>query len=316
MTVIALLAVMVLYPVPGTSSLIIPLNKRCCPQNQTLSPDPGQHLTCVNIEEKLNGSVEHPVIQNCSQRMVVEEVGISFNFSLSPEDTCYENITTSSGESRIISVTCSQGLGFLEPRFLLNLFTGAGVISLFSLLIIFIVYWYVPDFNTLHGRIVLSNVFSITCVNIFFLTVYNVSPGRVLCTIIGYFGYYFTISMFCWMTIMCFDLSYTLLEGCPPLTHSMHCARFTSYSVVGWGLGMMLMLVMIILQLTLPVESDFNPDVGDQICFISEENNKQLFLFHLPILVNMIFNISIFISIIILLKKTNIKTKQARSSIR
>jgi len=317
---IALIALMILYPNSGTSTLIIPLNKRCCPQNYTLNTDQDPGIICTNMEEKLNGSnyhpMEHPALQKCSQRRTVKEVMISFNFSVSGENTCFENITTSSGVSKIISVTCSQGYEFLEQRFLLNIFTGAGVISLFSLLIIFIVYWYVPDFNTLHGRIVLSNVLSITCVNIFFLTVYNINPRRIFCTIIGYFGYYSTISMFCWMTIMCFDLFYTLFKGFSPNTRSMHCARFTSYSVVGWGLGLLLMLMLITLQKTLPLESDFNPDVGGKFCFISDENNKQLFIFHLPILVNMVFNISMFISIIILLKKSNMKTKEARDSIR
>ena len=145
---------MVLYPNSGT--LIIPQNNRCCPQNYTLSPDQDPEMICINIKEELNGSnyrpMEHPALQNCSQRMVVQEVMINLNFSINAENSCFEKFIASSGVSRIINVTCSQELNFLEPRFLLNLFTGAGVLSLFSLFIIFIVYWYVPDFNSIMWR--------------------------------------------------------------------------------------------------------------------------------------------------------------------
>ena len=121
--------------------------------------------------------------------------------------------------------------------------------------------------------------------------------------------------MFSWMTIMCFDLSYTLIWSDLSLPdHSALSIRFVAYSLLGWGSGIVLMMGLLLLQLNIPAESDFNPMIGDQICFISRKGFKLLYLFHLPILIFMVFNISIFILIIIFLSRAKTKTKEARAS--
>ena len=147
----------------------------------------------------------------------------------------------------------------------------------------------------------------------FLITVYNGSDilNELLCTIIGYFGYFSSISMFCWMTIMCFDLSYALLQdGYSPPSLSDPRTRFASYSIFGWGSGIFLTAGLIVLQQTFSAESDFNPRIGNEICFISTEGNKLLYLFHLPIFITLLLNISIFVIIIIFL--TNQKSKQGK----
>ena len=126
---------------------------------------------------------------------------------------------------------------------------------------------------------------------------------------IGYFGYFSSISMFCWMTVMCFDLSYTLLQvGYSPPHLSDPSTRFASFSIFGWGSGIFLTAGLIVLKHTFSVESDFNPGIGEDACFISTEGNKLLNLFHLPILLTLLFNMSIF-TIIIFLTKSKIRTR-------
>ena len=163
----------------------------------------------------------------------------------------------------------------------------------------------------------LSNVISIALSTIFLLTVYNAELDQLLCKIIGYFGYFFSISMFCWMTVMCYDLCSTLLrEEFPPQLRSSQHIRFVSYSLIGWGSGVFLTAGLLLLQQITPPGSDFNPGIGDQTCFISMEGNKLLYLFHLPILIMMLMNITFFVIIIIFLTTAAIKTKEARVSIR
>ena len=234
------------------------------------------------------------------------------NFSLVHQDTplCLMNMSSN------FSIQCPT-----DPDLELHLhvYTAAGVVSLLSLFIIFIVYWYVPDFKTLHGKIVQSNVISMALVTIFLIIVYNGSHilNDLLCTFIGYFGYFSSISMFCWTTVMCFDLSYTLLQdGYSPPSLSDRCTRFASYSIFGWGSGIFLTAGLIVLQQTCSAESDFNPWIGDEICFISTKGNKLLYLFHLPIFITLLLNISIFVIIIIFLTKSEIKTREATATIR
>ena len=261
----------------------------------------------------------HPGLENCSQNLEVVEVMDGWNSSSRDLDTphfCVENITSVSGASqhtRMVIVRCPAYPGWLAHSDVTTVFTGAGVVSLLSLLVIFIVYWFVPEFNSLHGRIVLSNVISIAFLTTFLITVFNADLNKFLCKIIGYFGYFSSISMFCWMTIMCIDLCSTFLrEEFSP--HSSRHIRFMSYSLVGWGSGIILALGIFILQQILPPGSDFNAGIGDQSCFISTQGNKFLFLFHLPILIMMLINISFFVIIIIFLTAAQIKTKEARVS--
>ena len=64
-----------------------------------------------------------------------------------------------------------------------------------------------PELDSLHGKIVLSNVLSIFLLTVYLVVAYNSSalPGP-LCSILGYSGYFLTLAMFTWMTIMSFDL--------------------------------------------------------------------------------------------------------------
>ena len=64
----------------------------------------------------------------------------------------------------------------------------------------------------------------------------------------------------------------------------------------------------------LPPSSDLNAEIGNQMCFISTNGNKFLYLFHLPILIMMMLNISFFTTIIIFITKSNHTANFARSS--
>ena len=84
---------------------------------------------------------------------------------------CLENITS---EDIRMSYGCGQSLDWFSDDFVNVMFTIFGVVSLVSLSIVFIVYWVIPEFNSLHGKIVLSNVVSIAFLTSFILIVYNV----------------------------------------------------------------------------------------------------------------------------------------------
>ena len=201
--------------------------------------------------------------------------------------------------------------GFLSTNIDM-IFTICGVISLISLFIVFIVYSVIPDFHSLHGKIVLSNVVSAGLVSSFLLIVFNVKEYVLyLCECIGYFGYFSSMSMFSWMTIMCYDLSSTLLQNTVQRNTS-HGTRFLVYSVCGWGLAFILTTTLLVQEQLLPPDSDFNPDIGNQTCFISPEGNKFLYLFHLPILIMMMVNIYFFTTIIATLSKSHRQTRSMR----
>ena len=60
---------------------------------------------------------------------------------------------------------------------------------------------------------------------------YNILSAGVT---IGYIGYFLTMSMFCWMTIMSFDLCWTFIRAKVPNKGSA-AYKFSIYSCVAWG---------------------------------------------------------------------------------
>ena len=94
------------------------------------------------------------------------------------------------------------------------------------------IYLALPNLRNLPGKIVLSNVVAVTATTIVLIISYNVARdvnddlhpidtsvehlmriSESSCIILGHFLYYFGISMFCWMTIMCYDLSTIFVKG-------------------------------------------------------------------------------------------------------
>ena len=153
-------------PLPiSSSSPTYPMSSKCSPPKHVLSPN----LTCVQTKD--TGSQKQSTEQLIQQDIDLDnsskemEMTDGWNNSIINQDTsyfCVENITSNSSNP-----------DWLAHLNILNVYTAAGVVSLISLFIVFVVYWYVPHFNTLHGRIVLSNVLSITFVTIILITVYN-----------------------------------------------------------------------------------------------------------------------------------------------
>lgn len=205
----------------------------------------------------------------------------------------------------------------LKDTSLLIFMSICGVISLICLAFTFLVYWIIPGFNNLHGKIVQSNIISIAILTVYLLIVFNAKlfNDTFFCIVIGFFGYFASISMFSWMTIMCFDLYWTFSRSELPSTTTDR-LKFRIYSVIGWGAALLFTVTLGIFQLCLPPESEFNPAIGSKRCFIDHNGKSSLYLFYIPMLIIMVFNILIFFAIIlafIIAKKT---TKEAWSSTR
>ena len=169
--------------------------------------------------------------------------------------------------------------------------TVSGSISCVFLVITFLVYVLVPELSTLHGKIVLSNVFSMLLLTIFILLAYFIThllPYKI-CQIVGYGGYFLTMSMFWWMTIMSFDLCWTFMRAKAPCKNSaMH--KFFIYSAVAWGLSAAMTLVIILADHMMGEQIMFlpKPNVGLTKCFL-EDDSQRMYL-HLPIMFLIIFN--------------------------
>ena len=84
------------------------------------------------------------------------------------------------------------------------------------------------------------------------LLVYNGSSylHGVLCEFVGYSGYFLTMSMFCWMTIMSFDLCWTFKRAKVP-SKDAAVQKFLIYSFVAWGASATMTLTIILADLVM-----------------------------------------------------------------
>jgi hypothetical protein len=194
------------------------------------------------------------------------------------------------------------------------LFTILGSISLLFLISTFIVYVSVPDLFNLHGKIVVSNITSIFLVTVYILIVYNVTlTSSIFCVILGYFGYFVSIAMFGWMTVICLDLSWTFCRSNIPRKGSDF-SKFLSFSIIAWGLAALLTAIVFYLDMTLPDWSEWKPNIGMSSCFIEEVGNKRMIFFHIPILVLMVINMILYMVTIYNLTKHSKQTREVRQS--
>ena len=194
------------------------------------------------------------------------------------------------------------------------LFTILGIISLVFLSITFIVYVSIPKLFNLHGKIVISNITSIFLVTIYILIVYNVTfTTSIFCIVLGYFGYFVSIAMFGWMTIICLDLSWTFCRFTIPRRGSDF-SKFLSFSIIAWGLAALLTAVVLCLDITLPDWSEWKPNMGMSSCFIEEVGNKRMIFFHIPILALVLINLILYLLTIYNLSSQSKAMREVRQS--
>ena len=87
-----------------------------------------------------------------------------------------------------------------------------GLVSILLLLLTLLVYALLPELHNLHGYLVTSNILANILQTAFLLLVFNLSHwlGDLACKILGYLGYFLTMAMFAWMTVLSIDLAWTL----------------------------------------------------------------------------------------------------------
>ena len=183
---------------------------------------------------------------------------------------------------------------------LLQLHTTSGCISIVFLAITFLVYIFVPELDNLHGKIVLSNVFAIFFLTAYLLLVFNFSHllPSLGCKMTGYAGYFFTMSMFSWMTIMSFDLCWTFIRAQVPRRGSAM-IKFVIYSAVAWGSSAVLTIGIIATDEIMEDNEDdqeeflIKPNVGKPKCFLRDDA-LGVFL-HFPVMILMIINVILFL---------------------
>ena len=237
---------------------------------------------------------------------------------------CVENSVNSTGHLTTIVLKCEEepeeevdDSDCLQTNSVFHLFfTILGFISIVFLAITCIVYVSIPKLFNLHGKIVVSNVTSIFLVTTYILIVYNINvTNHLSCVLLGYFGYFASISMFGWMTVICLDLCWTFCVHSPVRPgEGSHISRFLLFSAAAWGTAASLTAGLAAADLMLPADSAIKPNVGLAQCFIQAKGSRRMIFFHIPILVMMMINLILYLTTVYNLYKYSKQTACVRES--
>jgi hypothetical protein len=187
--------------------------------------------------------------------------------------------------------------------------TLAGFISLFFLLLTLLFYITLPDLCNYQGRIIRAYLLSILLTTALLIVIYNVQLksneesidqqkeeffigiSETVCKMMGYSLYFAVILMFCWMSVLSFDLFWTFVYTPVQLQNKKNNTRFYLYLVVGCGVPVLMTISIYLVDISKVF--DIQPEVGFDRCFLSPQGAR--YFFNVPIYILLAFNTLIFI---------------------
>ncbi|XP_074038802.1 G-protein coupled receptor Mth2 isoform X7 [Leptinotarsa decemlineata] len=272
--------------------------RKCCPEGQKLNFTSKE---CVNDSDsdlsdfKLFHIIDVPKNKICREtkvKIIVDEfkvengVLVTDFVTLSMNDFC---ITTDGGQSIAIGcVTNDKVPGIL--------YAIGMIISMPFLLATFLVYALLPEPN-LHRRALMSYVATLLMGYILLVSVQLSSEGisDVSCNLLGYLIiFFFTVSFF-WMNVMCIDM-WLAFRGMRSFgdRKGAERKRFIIYCCYAWGMPLVDILIIFLLNTYGDQTSSYYPAIGIQRCFVGEGLPNFLYFYLLAMLI-LIINIVLFI---------------------
>nr|XP_024215953.1 probable G-protein coupled receptor Mth-like 10 [Halyomorpha halys] len=182
-------------------------------------------------------------------------------------------------------------------------FLGIGFfISVPFALMTVIVYLWIKEFHSLHGRIVVFNMSSLIVASLAMGLVLTRTIGSyyyftMTCGITGYAIQFFFMATFFWLNVMCFDI-YWAFSGLRNLTGSVkerERKKLIVYSIYAWCTPLLILVITVAVDLSpsIPVTSFFKPRVGEDKCFFKEKGATWIY-FYLPMALIILSNIILF----------------------
>ncbi|XP_037811127.1 G-protein coupled receptor Mth2-like [Lucilia sericata] len=103
-----------------------------------------------------------------------------------------------------------------------------------------------------------------------FINISNIRFDFILCFIMGYTAYYFNLSFYLWLSVVCYDISKTFNNINSELNLRKDRKKFIIYSLYVWLTAGLATAIGILLDLLPNVDEMFKAGVGLEICFINE----------------------------------------------
>ncbi|XP_074038801.1 G-protein coupled receptor Mth2 isoform X5 [Leptinotarsa decemlineata] len=227
------------------------------------------------------------------KQFYLQENGFLYGFDFiadymmfSPKEYCLDFVNKS-----LTAFVC-----FPESEEPTSVYSTGMIISMPFLLATFLVYALLPEPN-LHRRALMSYVATLLMGYILLVSVQLSSEGisDVSCNLLGYLIiFFFTVSFF-WMNVMCIDM-WLAFRGMRSFgdRKGAERKRFIIYCCYAWGMPLVDILIIFLLNTYGDQTSSYYPAIGIQRCFVGEGLPNFLYFYLLAMLI-LIINIVLFI---------------------
>ncbi len=187
------------------------------------------------------------------------------------------------------------------------------ILSIVALTIHLVVYLILPQLWNPPGKNLMSLVVALLSAQLLFLV--GTGNGAAVygaCVTIAIIVHFCFLAAFFWMNVMSFDIWCTFSSTNTVVSVHQHGKKFVIYSIYGWGVPTLILLISIIVNYSLGEDSMYRPGYGEGLgCWISYRYALLLF-FGLPLLVVIISNCIMYTLTLLELQKISKTTKMIR----
>ncbi|XP_065719424.2 probable G-protein coupled receptor Mth-like 3 isoform X2 [Drosophila suzukii] len=177
--------------------------------------------------------------------------------------------------------------------------TGQSVVMIISLICMVLtisVYLYVKKLQNLHGKCFMCYMVALFMVYLLLLLdLWHVFKlPSTICTTSGFMGYFFVMAAFFWLSVISLHLWNTFSGTAHSLNRFLPEHRFLAYNSYAWGMALAMTGVTFLADKVIE-DRDWAPRMGITQCWIYTGDNVVLLYFYGPMLLLIVFNITMFI---------------------
>ncbi|XP_046390121.1 G-protein coupled receptor Mth2-like [Ischnura elegans] len=187
-------------------------------------------------------------------------------------------------------------------------------ISIVFLIISLVIYSTTSELRNLHGKRLMCHIVSLL-VGYISLAIVQIAGGNLnenTCTAFGFVIYFSMLCSYFWPNIMCIDIYIAFSSTTPPKANSSEMKKFFTYILYGWGLPLVIIIVIILMDFHPIVESEKYLKPEFQVTCWFYTARSRLAYFFAPISVLFICNIILFALTAFNIYKVNRETKILR----
>ncbi|XP_025995899.1 G-protein coupled receptor Mth isoform X2 [Solenopsis invicta] len=233
----------------------------------------------------------------------------SFHKSLLLSDFCLAIMSSDVfGDNSIYMIVCTDDGDTKYPVYL----SVCLLVSLPFLLLTFIVYTVLPQFQNIHGYTLRAHVASlfVTYVSMFCGTrISRLQEDNMYCIITAYVYHFFFLSSFFWINVICFDIWWTFrkIRSCRTnITHAKN--KFVIYSIYAWGVPLIFTAFCAIVDHGyIEIAEYWKPKICVNKFWFSTTQAKTIY-FYVPMVTTIISNSFFFISTTVSIIHQNMRT--------